>query len=507
MPMKTHLQLSGLKIRFGAEADSDFVNEHGTPIKDYHLIFRELFCAAAADLAEELHQPLDGVGVMYDEIMYTGSGTRFQHHLSRTARAQAFDVEHHVLGLENLGKGQLLFLVREVERQEAERLQASGYRFALPANVLPILAAAFHVTGSYLMRQLENMREYVVNDHILNPGVHLAFFAVKAAIESGFVIVARKDAKNQLPTVQLPFGVLESWQLDHLRNMEGFDVIACLRHLNKTSQNVASTDMERLFAFQLLTCIEALRNQIDDPIFNDACLIATPVYAPCRGPTKDSCPGKATLIAFNLIIPVGSRAPGTNLGFVPLSFFEMQQHVYTNSADHIIFARKTLREFSNVLDLTSRPNNIVPIKKRRRSSDITKMMGEKSNFGGAVSRLVGDVNGANITEALSSKGEVQTNARNKGEITSESNLVEHLLSETHSQGPIMVIQEVNADSKVKDRPSTPTSMNVKDQASFKMAGLKSLHWTTLASDASQEEEEEEQSYVDKLLKLCIQSRR
>jgi hypothetical protein len=507
-PMKTHLQRSGLRNRFGAEADANFMNEQGMPIQDYHLVFRELFCTAAADLAEELHQPLDRIGVMFDEIILTGKGLGSRKGNSSKTN---FDLERDGQELEAPSRGQLLFLVREADKQEVEHLQATGYRFALPTNVIPILAGTFQVGGPELMRQLENMREYVRGDQILDPGVHVALFAVKASIGAYFDVLARRDARNQLPTIQLPLDILESWQLDYLRNMEGSSAIACLNLLSKASKSVAGTERERLFASQLLASLEALRNQIDDSIFNDACLMAKPAYAPCRGHTEDSRPGRATLITFRLILPVGSRAPGTKLDFVPLSFFKMQQHVFKNAADHAIFARKTYREFAPVLDLSSRPS-IVKIKMpegprgRRFVGGITKMEEEKDCFGDPVSYLVP---GPAVSRTSTFKGRLfkrrgsQPNARIKGDNSSEKDLVEHLSTEDQSLGGILVSQEIDIDSKIEDKRSTSTFTNGNGESAIEMLEMNTSK-TGVVSNASKEEELE--SYIDELFKLCMQSR-
>lgn len=510
-PMKIHLQRSGLRNRFGAEADAKLVNEQGMPIQDYHLVFRELFCTAAADLADELHQPLDKVGVMFDEIIHTGRGSRSHNDSSGKAQSLTSDLERDGKELETLSSGQLLFLVREADRQEAEHLQATGYRFALPTNVIPILSGTFQVAGQELLRQLENMREYVKSDQILDPGIHLAFFAVKASIGAGFDVLARRDARNQLPTIQLPFDTLESWQLDYLRNMEGSNVSTCLNLLRKASESTATTEKERLFASRLFTCLEALRNQIGDPIFNDACLMAQPVYAPCRGHTEDSRPGRATLISFKLILPVGSRAPGPKLDFVPLSFFKMQQLVFKNAADHAVFARKTYREFAPALDLSGRPSIVGTdmskgSRRRRFGSGMARMETEKDCFGVPVPHLTQNpavLRKSSFGGKFFKKRNSETNARVKGDNSSERNLVEHLTPEDHPLGGIMVSQEVDVDSKVEDKPLDSAIMIRKEDSSIEMSEMQTSK-TGVVSNASKEEELE--SYVDELFKLCMQSR-
>lgn len=69
--VRNHLNHSGLKARLGS-ADLNLLNEEGSPIDNYPIVFRELFCIAAADLANDLNQPLENAGILYGEILNTG---------------------------------------------------------------------------------------------------------------------------------------------------------------------------------------------------------------------------------------------------------------------------------------------------------------------------------------------------------------------------------------------------------------------------------------------------
>jgi hypothetical protein len=160
-----------------------------------------------------------------------------------------------------------------------------------------------------------------------------------------------KDAKNQLPTMQLPFDKFEDWQIDYLKTMDSMNVIAIMKALSKATQSTSPSQREQQFAKYVLQTIEALKEEGEDPIFNDAMLIADPIRAPCRGASEDSPPDVATLITFRIMVPIHSRAPGRKLIFTPLNFFKMRQHVYKNSRDHEVFARKVYREFAPALEL------------------------------------------------------------------------------------------------------------------------------------------------------------
>lgn len=345
--MRNHVHRAGLKRRLGSKFEGNLQNESGTPIEDYSLIFRELFCVAAGDLAHDLHIPLDNMGVLYDEIIVTGQQVMKE----KKKRGTAPDVD--LEGLSGSGKGQLLFLVKTVNRREADHLQTSGYCFAEPSNVIPLLSTTLRAGPKSLMQRFHMMREYAGEERMLEPGIHLALFAIRAALGAGrhgFDLLTRKDAKNLLPTMQLPIDTLDDWQLEYLQEMESMTLSKIMKKLVEALRRSPSK-REKKFAKQLFDTIEAIKEESDDPIFNDAKLISEPIKAPCHGVSPDSPPGVATLITFRIIVPIHSRAPGKKLTYVPLNFFKMQQQLYKNAPDHDIFARKVYREFQHILDL------------------------------------------------------------------------------------------------------------------------------------------------------------
>jgi len=153
--MRRHVYRAGLKRRLGSKFEANLLNSHGSPIEDYSLVFRELFCVAAGDLADDMKQPLDKMGVLYDEITLTGQGTIKG---KKNGAAADLDIE----GLSS-GKGQLLFLVRTVNRREAERLQGAGFRFVTLSNMIPLMATTLQVSPRSLTRRFEMLREYAAD--------------------------------------------------------------------------------------------------------------------------------------------------------------------------------------------------------------------------------------------------------------------------------------------------------------------------------------------------------
>ncbi|KAI9048546.1 hypothetical protein LZ554_007379 [Drepanopeziza brunnea f. sp. 'monogermtubi'] len=353
--MRYHIRNTGVKGRLRSLDESALFTEEGTPINDYSAIFRELFCIAAADLADDLRHPVEKLGVLYDEVVTTGLAAKAAEKgrkSTATAASSMLDVERDVDS--SLGKGQLLFLVRKVNGHEADALQAHGFRFSDPEIVVTSLAKSLRVGPRGLARRLNIMRHYAGDHHMLDPGVHLGCFAIRASMavgNRGFDILVRKDAKNQLPAMQSPISTLETWQIEYLETMDSQSMSVCVKQLYKAMKPNNKNVQQREFAKNLLQTIEALKDEMGDPLFVDSLLIAKPFDVPCRGPTDHSAPGIASLIAFRMILPLHSRAPGRKLTFTPLSLFQAQQRVYRNSPDNAFFARTIHREFAPMLDV------------------------------------------------------------------------------------------------------------------------------------------------------------
>ncbi|ELR05493.1 hypothetical protein GMDG_07415 [Pseudogymnoascus destructans 20631-21] len=379
--MRTHLQ-QAKKYRPGLQSETDPHGSEDGYTENYSVIFRELFCTAAADLAEQLNQPLENVGVLFDEIFNTGEMHNSESGPRGKGSKPSADEETNIAAARVLSsKGQLLALVRSVDKTEADHLTASGYRFADIKDVAPILSRSMQINCDDLPGQLTNMYEYSKDTPIMNPGVHLALFALRACVRGGFDILVPKNRRNQLPAIQLPIDSLRIWETEYLSQLDGLSVSACLKFLNAKSPNAFTVSKEQqVFAIEFRDSLVALKDEINDPVFNDALLIAQPLTVPCRGPNPDAPPGRAAILAFRLIVPIQFRAHGQKLEFVPLSFFRTQQYVYRNSPDHHHFTRKVHREFASILSrrrasVDDGHKSIMSSSGRRESSEGFKRLG------------------------------------------------------------------------------------------------------------------------------------
>jgi hypothetical protein len=315
------------------------VSDHGETIENYDMIFRELFCLAAAALADRLRTDLTSIGVLWDEILPTGANgrrPRFQQQkpsqgASVPEAIEIGDDKHGSLDMaekginvrqQNYGRGSLMFLISRADSdRDAERFVSAGYRFAELHQVSAIIRSSMHIKSNEFETKLRDMSTYTSEQNQLLPGVHIGFFAIRARVSSGFEVLARKGARNLLPSMALPFKTLESWQVHFLMQFTNMSVSRILHSFNDDDASQRTT-RETEFAGQLSDTIKALREWTQEPLFEDAILTSTTVHVPCRG---DEGRLGATMIVMRLVIPIHSVLSSPNCEFVPLSFFKLQQ--------------------------------------------------------------------------------------------------------------------------------------------------------------------------------------
>lgn len=323
--------------------------------EDYSLLFKELFCIAAQELATLIQQPLEKIGVLFEGIMATGT-------VRKPARKWIFNkvvaqnnlndnVEVHIEAAEKgkaniiFGRGQLLFVVRHADRADSIQMQASGYRFASISNVIDTLARSMEVTKEELLPYLENFQRYSEEDRLLEPGIHLAFFALRPLFHRGFQVLVRQTAKNLLPTQKLPWSRIEKSHFELFSQMDNWTITMCCERLR--DQFFGSSEKEVQLAEELLVGITTLAQQIEKPFFQEARLIARPFKIPCQ--VSSTSHGLEFAVAFAFRIVVDAHQYSTvnqNFIFAPSRFFLCQQHVYKNSPDNAAFARRMHRELA-----------------------------------------------------------------------------------------------------------------------------------------------------------------
>ncbi|KAL9103058.1 MAG: hypothetical protein Q9163_001856 [Psora crenata] len=349
--IREHVRISESAKAYRAAAFSTSSARNSESSDDYACVFKELFCIAASELATTVQEPLEKLGIIFEEIMSTGTlkqsnSIRSMLPGSRAGEQDNAQVERgHTPIL--LGRGQLLFAVRQASKSESLHLQAAGYCFTNPTNVIDSLARSMQVSQEEIASRLKRMQDYVSQERILEPGIHLACFALRPLLKRGFDILVTKDARNILPSVSLPLTKLEPWQVEILAQMDASTVTSCRQRLS--GQSLFTNEEERHFVRQLFEGIKALADLIDNPFFEDARLIARPFRSPCRLDGNKS--GEAFIIAFTIITDAHELSNvNQRYEFAPLRFYICQQHTYRDTPDIDRFAERIRREFAAIAD-------------------------------------------------------------------------------------------------------------------------------------------------------------
>lgn len=508
--MRSHLHhvITAKGARPGTKsAELALVDDDGKPIEDYSIIFRELFCVAAAELTSELKWPIEKAGILFDDVMNTGRELKGKPK-KRTPGARRRDIESQGTLLPVIGRGQLLFLVQIAGRKDVEHLQGAGFRFTNVDHVTSMLGHSMQINTKDLHHNFALMREYATQSQMLEPGVHVACFAIRASTRGRFDVMVRKDARNQLPTMQMPLQTLTGTHLEFLEVMDGWTLDACIRELKVKLNEGAQGAEEQKFAQQLHTTFDALREEMQDGFIDDARLISKPVKAPCTPTEKGGRPGCAKLICFRIIIPVHIRVPSVKLDFVPLSFFKTEQRVFTNSSDHAIFARKVHREFAPIL--TQAKNHFR--EQNSANSNTGSMLGIPTQRRDRISQasMVNDLTPAACKESRFPIHRLRpicsaavTTLWEK--VTDPSSLMPKRKSEVQDGkfGGIMVSQEVTVDNRRAHSPTLdehniemkPIIRKGADGSERRMVRMGTM-------GTASKEDEDPPSYVDELFVIC-----
>lgn len=352
-------------VRTGIE----LVDKEGHIIENYDTIFSELFCVAASALAVQMNEDLVDVGILWDEIVATGGHpTAGSISEESTTMGSGDSTPTIKKGLDDLaekgsspkhrnGQGHLMFLVRKVESGHVDHLAAAGYCFAEPRHVSHIIRSKMQIRSSRLEEKFRSMERYA-RGTMLDPGVHIGLFAVRTQVhQMGFDVLVRKQARNLLPSIELPLDRLEPAHIEFLRRLDGMTLGSLHRRLERANE-LASRDAT--FAGFLLDAIRNLRASVQDPVFDNARLVAQVTQVPCNPPVNEARPLTCSLIAFTLMIPIHVRVDAPAHEFIPLPFFKTQQLVYKNSPHNAAFGRSVHRKISPILDSVSSETTPLP---------------------------------------------------------------------------------------------------------------------------------------------------
>jgi NO-binding membrane sensor protein with MHYT domain len=346
------------------------IDDNGQLVANYDIIFRELFCVAASNLADKMKEDISNVGILWDEILPTGTGVPRRQIRQTEGDAQS---GYNGRGLspdadilmekgegwrarqQEYGRGSLMFLVRRLDNSRAvEDLQAANFRFAEVNQVSGIIGSSMQIKTRNLSEKLRNMATYAEESTMMEAGVHLSLFGLRARVGGhGFDILVQRGARNLLPSKPLPLDHLEAWQVEFIRQVNRLSVSLLYQKLDAMKQ---LSPRQMLFASQLYDTLASLHQWVDDAIFEEAVLTSKLVKVPCRTRASGAASGKTcTLVTLSVVIPIHVNLQSPKCEFVPLSFFKAHQLVYRDSPHHAAFSQSVHRDISPILSAIPPP--------------------------------------------------------------------------------------------------------------------------------------------------------
>jgi hypothetical protein len=367
--MKDHLHESGSAAVYYPEQWRSDANM-SEPCPDFSIVFKELFSLAALDLANQIHQPLEALGTLFEEPLETGRQPR-RAGLAKCKggpkiEPDGIDMEKCILP-SFLSAGKFLFVIRQVNKNDVAQFAAAGFRFAPVTQISTALSKTMELPTDELAAQLQHMQAQSVSENLLPAGVHLSCFVLRPRIRQGFDLLVPATSHNQLPTVQLPYDELRLQQLAVLEKLDNQTVSQMLEWLELNAE--VGLEIEVDFRRDLLRAVTQLIRQIEDPWILQAKFSARTVEAPCRPQSQvGGIPKRCLLFSIHMMSTIYTPSPRPDFVFIPLRSFIVQQQVYMGSVDQEAFARQAYLDFSHCFESSaeeeegnSRHSSYVPI--------------------------------------------------------------------------------------------------------------------------------------------------
>lgn len=336
---------------------------------DYSVIFRERFCTAAAGLAAAMHMPTEQIGVLYDKIIETGT-LKLEDRTTKRSTVQMDkpgDVEAGSC-LHLFGKGQLLFLTRQLNQEDAVKLLNAGFKFGSIQQVGRNIAETMQIPLPTLEVHVIGLKHYVDKLQALDKaGTWLSFFGLISRPNSkGFDVGVKKEDQDQLPDIQLLPLEPQEWQAKFLQRMDGLRTKSCMTFLEDRSKvDVQRCQQEQQFSMILLQAMVSLGQQVPGDWFREARFLARPVFAHYSHQRSRSV--VSWIYAFCVIADMHTSLEACDsITRIPLTFFSARQRCYKGSPDHGILAREIHQEFGPLL--ARRANKKAPSTRIRKIS-------------------------------------------------------------------------------------------------------------------------------------------
>jgi hypothetical protein len=327
-------------------ASKDDASENST---NFSAIFKQLFCVAAQRLSTTIHEPLESIGVLFEEPLETGAL-----HLNGSAKAtgttpmlslksRQSDVERDGSSSVNFGRGKYLFLIRRLKKTEVDKFAAMGYRFGSVHQIFDRLATAMEVPQDIMKTRLDRMKLFSSLEHLPSPGVHIACFMLRPSVQKSFDVLVPTKSQNLLPFTTIQTESLNEGQAALLYRFDEWTIKDILKTLINES---GSQGREREFRWQLYSSLIRLLELVGDfDNLMNANFSARQIRIACRREMGTTGPTTCTLLTIRLMSTIHSRPQKDDMTYIPLSFFSAQQQVDSLYPDHEAFARRVKMEF------------------------------------------------------------------------------------------------------------------------------------------------------------------
>ncbi|EXJ55525.1 hypothetical protein A1O7_08453 [Cladophialophora yegresii CBS 114405] len=334
-------------------------------------IFKQLFCVAAQQLANLTHEPLEKLGVLFEEPLETGAApaTTNTRTGGRPLSAKGFDngpdAEIGISSPTTAAKGKYFFLHRQISKAEAARFAALGYRFATVGQIAEPLAKSMQVHRDRLVSRIERMKLSASPEHLLPPGVHLACFMLRPSMYKSFDVLVPASSQNQLPYVTVQSGDLSADQFAELQRFDDLSISEILRVLVNRSN---TTQIGEEIRWQLYNTFVKLVDVLGDyDSMMQAKFSAKAFQIPCRQSTTATSTRSCTLLTVRVLRSIHAAPTKKELTYVPLSFFSAQQQIQACEKDDG-FEQTVRAEFRHPAPCAVKHSPRTSIKDGRRTS-------------------------------------------------------------------------------------------------------------------------------------------
>ncbi|OAP57417.1 hypothetical protein AYL99_08155 [Fonsecaea erecta] len=357
-------------------------------------IFKQLFCVTAQQLANLIHQPLERLGVLFEEPLETGTTsvhTQLKLNirpLSAKSYKKAPNAEQGFSSPLSVARGKYFFLHRQISRSEAARFAALGYRFATIAQIAEPLAKSMQVGCDEMVSKIERMRRSASSENLPPPGVHLACFMLRPTMYKSFDVLVPAAAQDHLPYVTMQCGDLTKDQLAQVHRFDDSTISEILRILLNQSAVSKIGDGTR---WQLYNTFVKLVDVIGDYDTMMQAKFSTKAFrVPCR-PTEGPSPSATcTFLTVRYLGNIHASSSKKELTYVPLSFFSAQQQGQAKDCRDEVFERKVKAEFQHPArcDFIKCPSYISVEDSRRTSSGESTLQGPESPRSGVFKTML-----------------------------------------------------------------------------------------------------------------------